>query len=158
MKTFPILYSLYELVEGNGFVARIELNGTALATEEEPGEWWAYGINPGAIAASGETIREAFASLQVSFRAYLQDCAAEASGFEEFKAELERFFHETGPESHREWDEAVRAVRAGAAIPSNLDKQSLDSSPRGIRVSEVGPTPSPVQGGVDADGGVKVAA
>lgn len=156
MKTYPMLYSLHELVVGKGYVAQIELHGTALATEEGPGEWWAYGINPGAIAASGETIREAFAALQVSFRGYLLDCAGDAPDFEALKVELERFFHETGPNSHHEWDQAVQAVRNGATIPPNLDKQPLATSPRGIRVVEVGKSPSPSEGGVGDD--VKVAA
>lgn len=153
MKTLPMLYSIRELVLGEGFVASVELDGRALATEEEADEWWIYGVNPGAIAASGQTIREAFAALQASFRAYLRDCAASELSFDTFKREVERFFRETDPESLDDWDKALQAVRAGATTPEDLGKQSVDASPRRVRVQLVA-TPTPVRDGVGGDFGI----
>lgn len=155
MKASPMLYCLRELVEGNGFIARIFLDGTALVTEDSPGEWLVSGVNPGATAATGATIREAFAELAIGFRAYLHDCAVDAPNFAAFRAEVERFFAETNPGVQQEWEDALRAIRAGAAVPASFRKVAMESSPRGIRVVEV-VTPTPYQG--ELGGGIMIAA
>lgn len=148
-----MLYSLRELVHGEGFVARVELDGRALATEEDAGEWWVYGVNPGAIAASGQTLQEAFAALQASFRAYLVDCAASEPSFETFKEEVELFLHETDSEALDDWDKALKAVRAGVATPQDLGKKSADTSSGRVMV-HLSTASTPTLEGLGGDFGI----
>lgn len=153
MKAYPILYKLNELTQGNGFFAGIELHGRALAVEEEPGEWWAYGVNPGAIAGHGATLGEAFADLQRNFRRYLADQAEEAPNFQALRSELQRFFNECDAETLADWEAAVAAMKAGAPAPAGMSKQDSDSAPCGIEVVKLGPARSTFE----IDDGMKVA-
>jgi hypothetical protein len=75
-----LLFGRRELVEGNGFVARVVVSGRALLVDEN-GECWIEGVNPGGFAASGKSPSEALAAFGSAFRAILFDIAsgAEAS-------------------------------------------------------------------------------
>lgn len=150
MKTYPIYFNFTESVPGRGFWAGVKLFGQALAVQESPEEWWAYGVNPGAIAGQGATIREAFADLRLAFRRYLADCAMEASTFAEFKAELERFYAESDPETMSEWQEAVRIMKAGGEAPGGMIKQPTESAKTGMVVEEL-VTPEPISEQIDDD-------
>jgi hypothetical protein len=50
MPHYPLLFGRRELVEGNGFIARVIVSGRPLLTEED-GESWVEGINPGGFSA-----------------------------------------------------------------------------------------------------------
>lgn len=145
MKTYPILYTFRELVSGDGFWAGVALHGRALAVQESECEWWAYGVNPGAIAAKGSTLNEAFAELQTSFRKYLHDCSKLFRDFDGFRTELERFYSQADDESLADWEEAVQAMRAGGMAPAGLAKQPADRGPAGIDVQEI-LRPKPLDG------------
>jgi hypothetical protein len=132
MTSYPLLFSRRELVEGNGFVAGVALHGRLLLTDEG-GESWVEGVNPGGIVAKGDSPGQALAEFCSEYRVVLFDIAAEARSFEEFKAEVERFFKETSPAASRDWTAAVEAVRAGKVDADWLRKQPADS-PLGIDV------------------------
>lgn len=155
MKTYPIFYRFTERISGDGFWAFVELSGRALAVQEAEGEWWACGVNPGAIAGQGTTIREAFSDLQQAFRNYLEDSAKEFRTFAEFRSELERFFSESDAQTQAEWDAAVAIMRAGAEAPEHLAKEASEDVRCGITVREIA-SPKPFSG--EGYGGVKVAA
>lgn len=138
MKTYPIFFKLNEFVPGNGFFATVALSGRALAVEEAPGEWWAYGVNPGAIAGHGATIIEAFADIQQNFRRYLADQAEAAPTFAALRTEIARFFRECDVETRAEWEAAVAAMKAGADAPKGIGKQETESAHCGIEVVELG--------------------
>jgi hypothetical protein len=132
MTHYPLLFGRRELVEGNGFIAGVALHGRLLLTDEG-NESWVEGVNPGGIAARGDSPAEALAEFCSEYRVVLFDIAAEASSFSEFKAEVERFFNDTSPTVAREWQAAVEEVRAGRVDADWLRKQSADS-PLGIEV------------------------
>ena len=129
----PLLFTYRDRVFGNGFVAEvIATNGRALFVEEDGGCWF-YGVNPGGMAASGQSPDEAHAAFRTRFQAVLADFAAAASTFEEFRSEVERFFSETNEPTGREWEAAVDAVRAGRVAAEGIPRKPA-ASPRSISV------------------------
>ncbi len=149
MTRYPLLCGFQELVMGNGFLSSVSAYGRALGVQEDDRGFWIYGVNPGAIAESGTTLREAHAKLLRSFHAYLIDVAKEALDFAAFKREVERFFGESDEESHREWLEAVALVRAKKVEIEDLPKDSADK-PVWIRVIEIA-KPSAKQNALEDD-------
>lgn len=135
MTRYPLLFSRRELVEGNGFVARVAVSGRALLTEED-GEVWVEGVNPGGFAAGGKSPGEALAEFSSAFRSILFDIAADADRFEDFRDEIQKFFQETSPPGLREWEEAVQEVRAGRISAEWLKKRPAESK-LGVEVVEV---------------------
>lgn len=132
MIRYPLLFGRRELVEGNGFIAGVAVHGRLLLTEEGA-ESWVEGVNPGGIAARGESPGQALAEFGSEYRVVLFDIAADSRSFEEFKAEVERFFNDTSLPAAREWTAAVEDVRAGRVAADWLKKQPADS-PLGIDV------------------------
>lgn len=126
MTHYPLLFGRRELVEGNGFIARVAVHGRLLLTDEGD-EVWVEGVNPGGVAARGGSPAEALAEFCSEFRVVLFDIAADTDSFSEFKAEVERFFNDTSPAAARDWKEAVDAVRAGKVDADWLAKRSADS-------------------------------
>lgn len=129
---YPLLFGRRDLVEGNGFVASVALRGRALLTEED-GAYWIEGVNPGGFAARGGDRGEALAAFGQELRAVLFDIAVDAQTFEAFKAEVEKFFHETSEPARQEWEEAVREVRAGK-VEADWLKQRPAESPLSVDV------------------------
>ena len=105
MTNYPLLFSRHELIEGNGFIARVVVSGRALLVEED-GEFWVEGVNPGGFAANGKSPSEALAEFCSAFQAILFDIAADAKSFDEFQREVQKFFEETSVPALREWEEA----------------------------------------------------
>jgi len=135
MTRYPLLYARRELVEGNGFVARVAVSGRALLTDED-GDFWVEGINPGGFAANGKSPSEALAELCSTFRAILFDIAADTESFGDFRAAVQKFFDETNAPALREWDEAVQQVKAGKLNAEWLAKRPADTK-LGVDVVEV---------------------
>ncbi|HET9212865.1 MAG TPA: hypothetical protein VFR03_20835 [Thermoanaerobaculia bacterium] len=135
MTRYPLLFGRRDLVEGNGFVARVTVSGRALLTEED-GELWVEGVNPGGFAARGKSPSEALAELGLAFRTILFDIASGARSFESFREEAQKFFAETSAPALQEWEEAVRQVRAGQLDADWLVKRPAETK-LGIEVVEV---------------------
>jgi hypothetical protein len=135
MERYPILFGRRELIEGNGFIAGVEVAGRALLSNED-GEYWVEGINPGGFAAKGAGPGEALAALCVEFRLVLFDIAVEAVDFSSFKEAVEKFFHATNQVALQEWNEAVAEVRNGKINADWLDKRPAES-PLGINVVQI---------------------
>jgi len=135
MTRYPLLFGWRELVEGDGFIARIAVSGRALLTDED-GEVWVEGINPGGFSASGKSPGEALAEFGLAFRAVLFDIASDAASFAAFREEVQRFFEETNAPALAEWEEAVRQVRAGRLDAEWLKKKPAETK-LGIEVVEV---------------------
>jgi hypothetical protein len=123
---YPILFARRELIEGNGFVAGVTVHGRLLLTREE-GESLVEGVNPGGIAARGDTPSDALAEFGSELRLVLFDIAEEAGSFAEFEAEVERFFHGTSGIAAEEWEAAVAEVRAGRVAADWLRKQPAET-------------------------------
>jgi len=134
MTRYPILFNRRELIEGNGFVAGVAVRGRALLTdEEEEGEYWVEGVNPGGFAARGGSPSEALAAFVAELRTVLFDIATDGRSFEEFRADVEKFFHETNKIALAEWEEAVQEVRNGRVKVDWLTHRPAES-PLGIEV------------------------
>ncbi len=139
---YPLLAGFRENVFGRGFIASVAISGRALAVQEDERTWWIYGVNPGAIAASGSTLLEAHASLLRTFRSYLADVAQEAKNFEEFRLEVERFFEQCDADTLREWEEAHAAVRAGQVTFDQLPRVAITGKlPLKVLIAEIRPSP-----------------
>lgn len=138
----PIMITLQDAVEGNGFFARITLFGRTLVRQEY-GKWWMYGVRPSAIAASGNNVAEAFLNFKNSYQAILFDIAQDSKDFAEFKQEVERFFNEADSdnEDERTWNESLKAIRnQQCQLPdefASLRRQSPESIPSSITVDRV---------------------
>lgn len=135
MTEYPLLFTFRDVIVGNCFVAGVEANGRALMVEEREGEFWLYGIEPGAIAGSGGTFEEAYADYRDNHRLALYDIAHEATDFDAFKAEVEAYYNSTPQATLKAWEGAVVRVRAGEVENPGLPRQSADS-PRGLKVFE----------------------
>ncbi|HYN22386.1 MAG TPA: hypothetical protein VE078_15605 [Thermoanaerobaculia bacterium] len=114
------------MVEGNGFVAGVIIAGRALVIEEE-GRFWVEGVNPGGFSAGGDSRQGALFELGSELRAVLFDFAADSGSFEEFRASVEQFFHETSAMVLKEWEEAVEEIRAGKVTADWLKTRPADS-------------------------------
>lgn len=114
MSYHPLLFTFGDTIAGNGFLAGVKLSGRAVMVEEERGKWWMYGVYPGAIAEVGETPKEAYLRFRNTYKAALFDIAEQATDFEGFKNEVERFLYEVDQEEESHWTAAVQAVRSGA--------------------------------------------
>lgn len=135
MANYPILFSQTELIEGNGFIARVIVAGRALLSEDGP-ETWVEGVNPGGFSATGATFGEALATFGKEYRAVLFDIASEAASFPAFRQGVQSFFDETNQAALADWDEAVQEVRAGKVATDWLTRRPADS-PLAIQVIEV---------------------
>jgi len=133
---YPLLCGFQEVVVAKDFIATVAVSGKALAVEEPEGGWWIYGVNPGGISASGETLQAAHAQLRETFRQYLFDVADEARGFDAFKSEVHRFFQATNQPTDEEWKEAVAEVRRGGVNLADVAKAPAES-PREIEIALV---------------------
>lgn len=131
----PLVFDQRELVEGDGFVARVAVSGRALLTDED-GEFWVEGVNPGGFAASGKSPAEALAEFSTAFRTVLFDIASDAASFDAFREEVQRFFEEASAPALQEWEEAVRLVRSGQLDVDWLKKRPAETK-LGIEVTEV---------------------
>lgn len=130
---YPLLFARREVVEGNGFAARVALSGRALLTDEE-GEYWVEGVNPGGLAASGSSANEALTQFCQDILAVLFDIAGEAGSFEAFRAEVTRFFYDTSEPALQDWEQAVQRVRAGQVNADWLVKRPAET-PIGVEVT-----------------------
>jgi len=140
LKNHPILITLQDTVSGDGFLARITVSGRTLMRQEEDGKWWMYGVRPAAIAESGGTVDEAFLRFRQAYTEVLLDIVQESKNFDEFRAEVERFFNESDVDEQA-WEEALKAVRDRRIAPpealAKLPRQSPDSRPARIEVERL---------------------
>jgi hypothetical protein len=112
MTDFPLIYGFRELVAGNGFVAGVEVNGRLLLRLEDE-EWWAYGVEPGGVAAAGSTEMEAYQNFRQAMREILVDSAVLTATFDAFKADVEALGVQRNEGWEGDWQEAREAVRSG---------------------------------------------
>lgn len=127
---FPLIYGFRELIAGNGFVAGVEVNGRVLVKDEGE-EWWAYGVEPGGVAAPGPGGPEAYQAFRQAFHEVLVDSAVLTEDFGAFKAEVEALCaRNEGWEA--EWLEAREAIRAGRHVPegpfSELPRRTAEAA------------------------------
>lgn len=143
LKNHPLLLTLRDVISGDGFLAGITLSGRALVRLEEDGKWWMYGVRPAGIAESGISVEDTFLRFRKKYQETMFDIAQESRTYEEFKAEVERFFEEpdANPEDERLWEEALAGIRFDKLAPpapfANLPRESPETRPSQIGVQRL---------------------
>lgn len=117
MTHYPLIFTLRDVVSGNGFLAGVTLTGRALMVKEDENEWWVYGVRPGALAEVGTTPQEAYLKFRNTYKNVLFDIAAEAASFDAFKGEVEQFYYQPDEHEERRWQEALDELRRGECQP-----------------------------------------
>jgi len=110
LDALPLFFRYRDVVFGRGFAATVETTGRAICVREGD-EYVMAGVEPGGMAVSGPTAEAAGVEFRRMFTTVLYDLAAEAETFQHFAASVERFVHETSPDTVAEWDRAVEAAR-----------------------------------------------
>jgi hypothetical protein len=119
MNSLPVVFGFrVPPVIGAGYVAGVQLDGSALIVYED-GAWWAYGVQPGFLSATGSTPLEAYYALAEGFARVLFDCATLASSFEAFQADVQRLCDQRDESEADRWNEARAAIRSGAPVPDD---------------------------------------
>jgi hypothetical protein len=136
MPLYPLLFGFRDVIQGEGFIARVAVQGRALMQVESPEAVWIEGVNPGGFAASGHSQAQALESFRRSYLAILFDIASDAADFAAFRRGVEEFFNDTNEPASRDWDAAVAEVRAGRTDADWLAKRPADT-PRSIEVVRV---------------------
>jgi hypothetical protein len=113
MTHYPLLFGFRDLVAGRGFLAGVAVNGRALLVHDDDNGYWLHGVNPGGLSAGGSDMGTALQAFRETHRTVLFDISADAAHFDDFKVEVERFFHETSERLLSKWTEAVERLRAG---------------------------------------------
>jgi hypothetical protein len=126
MADYPILFGFRDLIAGKGFVAGVALDGRALLVDEGDG-FWMYGVNPGGVAAGGDSAAAAQSEFRTRYKFVLFDFAAEAASFEDFRREVERFLNQTNEENEAAWKQAVAGVRSGRVSADWLPRKKAES-------------------------------
>ncbi len=127
MKNYPLIFGLRDLVQGEGYLAVVVVEGRALMHEEDDGSFWIEGVNPSGFSAVGASSADALEDFRRSYRSVLFDIAFDSPSFEELEKGVKAFFDGSPASVVREWDEAVSDVRAGRTDADWLVKKSADS-------------------------------
>ena len=127
LRSWPLVFRYGGIVNGNGFIAKVEAVNRILAEEHDTGEIWFNGAAPGGLAAGGPNLQSASRAYQDMFRNYLSDAAEEAETFEAFRAEMESFHLDRDRLVHDAWVVQWRASQEGRLDCAGVE---IDSLPR----------------------------
>ena len=152
---YPMLFKYRDNIAGSGFLGSVTVSGRALMLKEDD-QWWMYGVQPAAIADSGNTPQESANQFRERYRTVLFDFAEEAQTFDAFKSEVERFFNQSESEISELWQNAFERIRSGEVKPekpfSALPKKAPEEQESFITVLSVDPRSlSPENNVLDAD-------
>ena len=130
MVQYPFFFTFLDKVEGNGYLAHVEVHGRLLAVEED-GEWWMYGVNPGGLAACGKSRAEAYIEVRKTLMKVLFDIAARAGeDFYAFRKGARCFFDEVNEPTLKKWEEAREEVREGKINFERMRRESSETQRR----------------------------
>jgi predicted RNase H-like HicB family nuclease len=139
--TYPLIFRFREPIAGVGFVVEVAIWGRVLARREDEGEWWLYGVSPGAVAEGGATVAEAFARFTLAIRTLLTDTAQESSSLDSFEATTRSFVAQEDSVERDRWNAALAAFRSGEqkqeAPFTALQKLDADWTKFGVRFSRL---------------------
>lgn len=121
MPQYPLFLTTRVPVSGDGFAALVTVQGKLVAVfEAETGEWWMYGVQPGALAEGAPTIQEAFVRYCDAFQTLLREWAAATPTLEQLETRVRAFFDQIDTEEEARWERAVQAIRKGAEPEKTL--------------------------------------
>ncbi len=136
MSNYPILFGLRDIIQGNGFLAVVAVQGRALLHDEGSEGMWVEGVNPGGFVATGNSVAEGLEDFRRSYTAILFDIAEDAGSFEAFDVQVKSFFDASTETLERDWRQAVADLRAGRLSADWLGRRSADL-PRAITVARL---------------------
>ncbi|MCC6130782.1 MAG: hypothetical protein IT186_12715 [Acidobacteria bacterium] len=140
---YPLFFTFKERVSVADRLVQVTAKGRVSALQDpEDGQWWFYGVNPGALAGQGSTPNAAFADFRVAFRDVLADLASESRSVESFERQTRAFFEQVAEETEREWWDAVQLVRQGNVELPGLPRKRAEDLPEVCIVVEVAPNQS----------------
>lgn len=116
----PLFFKYRELLAGDGFLAGVTTTGRVILVQEQEGEWWMYGVQPGGIAEWGETPDAAHAAFRRAFHAVLIDIMNGAEAADDFKRGVDDFVNVVNVGNLKIWEAAVEAVRNGSVNADGL--------------------------------------
>ena len=138
MKSYPLVFLFPDTVAGDGYLARVTMSGRVLLTEEDDGDVWMFGVQPGGVAGGDHSHEAAFAEFQHNYRTVLFDLAAEARSFEEFERAVREFFETINEPTSKDWDRALRDVRAARISLPELSTQ-VNPAPPTLSIEKLAP-------------------
>ena len=126
-KVLALLFSYRGPIVCPRYLAKIHLQGRLIARISSDGTVWLEGVNPGAIAVTGDSLASANTELRRVLTNVFSDFAEEAETGPKFRALVKKFFSETDDVSVAEWKDAVTRFREGNVnAPSELPRYSAD--------------------------------
>jgi hypothetical protein len=134
---YPLVFTFHEVIVGNGFVARIDLNGRALLAEDKDDGVWLYGVEPGSVAGGGSDYSAACREFKKSYLSVLFDQAQESPTFEEFKKEVEAFAIAVNGPNQDDWNAALREARKNPTDLDGFATVKAESRPPKVEVSRL---------------------
>ena len=123
-RAYSMIFTFRDDVNGQGFLARVTARGRALMVYEGDA-WWLYGVEPGGMAAYGDTPAEAYFCFRETFKKILFDIVSDIQDFKEFETQARSFFREIDRKEEERWKEALAALRSGI-----VPEKPFDSLPR----------------------------
>lgn len=125
MIPLPLLFLFKDEVTSKDFPAKVEVEtrGRVLSLLDG-GKVWMYGVQPGAIAASGNDRKEAAAAFRAAYKAVLLDIAEGVTDLSAFKEQARGFFNQVCEPREAEWWQAVEKVRK-----ENYTEEGLRTKP-----------------------------
>lgn len=109
--SYPLYFAFKQVVAGKDFRALIEAKGKVLMAEEDD-QYWLYGVQPGGMAACGETIKKGLKNFDTAFKNVLLDTAAESTTADEFKQEARNFFSAIDETEAKTWEAARKELKS----------------------------------------------
>ncbi|MEW6431087.1 MAG: hypothetical protein AB1730_06225 [Myxococcota bacterium] len=130
----PLYFTYADVIPGRRFAAGVRMVARVIA-EHDGEKYWLNGVNPGAVTESGLDINSAALNLRNALRTILFGFGAEATDFEDFRAQVIRFFDETDPLTVAEWNATREAVRSGQVDQPGMARVTDD--PAQVHVDEI---------------------
>lgn len=128
MKSYPLVFSFRDPIVGKGFVAGVVVNGRAILTEEDDGDVWIFGVQPGGVAGGDRDKGAAFRQFKENYLSVLWDIASETRSFDAFKKEVEVFFAQTNKPNAQDWKGLHTLVKRGSISLPGLER--IDANTR----------------------------
>lgn len=132
MPDYPVMFTVRDVVTGNGFLAGVTTTGRVIAREEDS-KWWMHGVRPTGISAFGDNPREAFLRFRETYKNVLFDIAEDCKNYDDFKKEIDSLYAQTNEVEEEGWKSAFQAIRAGKVQPegffATLPRQAPEKRP-----------------------------
>ncbi|MCB7128515.1 MAG: hypothetical protein J3T61_03120 [Candidatus Brocadiales bacterium] len=136
MVGIPLLFTITEKVEGNGFMADVTMRGRILGVKED-GDVWMYGVQPGGIAAGGKDEGTAYLEFRQTLKTVLFDILIDSPDFRSFKREFKKFFEEVSRPNEVDWWEAVEEARRGRIKVKGIPTVNADTEKPYLEVKKI---------------------